>query len=674
MNRNKVTGTIFVYFVALCVGLFLCAQAFAAEEQKAAKEEHKTESIHQQGVTFQNDGVAPRTLMDYVHGEKDFFDYLFKNHPMFKYEKEGRLVGKYTISDREEEFVEFGGGAKYAEKNNQHVAITYRLGMESILDFPNKFVGPKKCGECHPAQYQQWERSRHAKVVRFPDELEEVGGDMKKPMYNSPSTILPMGIESDDVFAIIGTPRTKYGFVDKWLVRGTYHVEDGSLSKGTGVMVAGGNQFSRLWAEFLTPEMTKKIAAFSPGFPTTMEEFGDQGSKVWGTNSYGSKNRKTMMFQPASSYCEVCHTFKFDFKSKNEFFKALGNPTELRKHAISKGISCEECHGAGAHLYGARGAGMPSNCERCHQRFSWHPDEAEKNPRKPFNAYFKSSCPSCGTEGSQMFNTEHYDKGMRCSTCHDPHEVTANDWKDGYTKVGLKKTCQDCHEVQAGFFKQGGAHSKDDCTGCHMPNMMSCENFASVQNPDKAVGDNVRASHIWKINVDRTAKSINPPEGKPRDPKTVSGWRLDRDKDSRFFIDLMWSCGRTSFSDPNLMAPGASGCHSAVQSTLPDNLKYTDQEQIYKDVMDIQMPVKDGFAKIEATIKELDKAIASNNNKLTTAAKSDAILLTKQAQEIKDKLETDGSWGMHGPLYSKKIVNEALVYLERAQDIVNGKK
>ncbi|MEF3269428.1 multiheme c-type cytochrome, partial [Campylobacter jejuni] len=86
--------------------------------------------------------------------------------PMFKYEKEGRIVGKYAISDREEEYVEFSNGPTFAQQNNlAHTSVTYRVGRESILDFPNKFVGPKKCGECHPAQYKAWERSRHAKTV-----------------------------------------------------------------------------------------------------------------------------------------------------------------------------------------------------------------------------------------------------------------------------------------------------------------------------------------------------------------------------------------------------------------------------------------------------------------------------------------------------------------------------
>ncbi|KAA6228427.1 MULTISPECIES: hypothetical protein [unclassified Campylobacter] len=58
-----------------------------------------------------------------------------------------------------------------------------------------------------------------------------------------------------------------------------------------------------------------------------------------------------LMFQPASSHCETCHSFKFDFQNKTEFFNTLGNIEELRKHTISKGVYCED--GASAHLLGA---------------------------------------------------------------------------------------------------------------------------------------------------------------------------------------------------------------------------------------------------------------------------------------------------------------------------------
>src|SRR6266568_4263410 len=151
--------------LTFAVAVLTATQAMASDKKEGGK-----------GVEPLAMEEGPRTLEGYVEQEKTFYDFLKKNHPVFAYEKAGRLVGKYQISDREEEFVEFGGGKAYEKENNRHAAITFRLPMESILDLPNKFVGAKKCGECHPVQYERWARSRHAKVVRFPDELEEIPG------------------------------------------------------------------------------------------------------------------------------------------------------------------------------------------------------------------------------------------------------------------------------------------------------------------------------------------------------------------------------------------------------------------------------------------------------------------------------------------------------------------
>ncbi|EOG6950725.1 cytochrome c3 family protein [Edwardsiella piscicida] len=653
----------------ICLIIGMCCAPLMAASDLVAQPAPQTES---RVDLNRNDGIPekPRTLLEYVGQEKDFFAYLREHHPMFKYEAAGRLVGQYSISDRQEEFVDFGGGDKYAAKQGRPTAITYRLGFESVLDFPNKYVGPEKCAECHPAQYQAWERSRHAKTVRFPSEMVEIpDGDLNRGLYGSKASVLPEGITADAIYAVIGTPRTKYGFIDGWMVRGTYHIEGGLLRDGTGTMVAGGNQFSRGWAQFITPDMARKIARFVPGFPTKLEDFGSQGSSVWGMTSYGASNRTRMLFQPASAYCEVCHTMKFDFNSSEEFIAALGKPEELRKHTIAKGISCEECHGAGAHLYGARGTGIPSNCERCHQRFAYNEADAEANPLKPFNAYFKSSCPSCGTEGSQMYSTVHYEKGMRCSTCHDPHAVTANDWKEGFTKTTLKKQCQDCHTDQAQFFAQGDTHGQSSCTACHMPNMGSCENFATIQFPDMAGFDNVRRAHIWKIRVDETAKTLNPPEGKPR-TADIKGWTIAK-QDGKPYLDLMWSCGRTSFSDGDVVEGG--GCHSPVQTVLSERLQFKDQESIYAKVMEWQTPVRDGYVRIRSGLTRIEKRLA----KAPALALSDQVqirLLSGQARAQADLIEKDGSWGLHAPNYAKTRMEEALLYIEQAETILSGGK
>lgn len=468
--------------------------------------------------------MGVRTLQDYIVQEKELWDFLFEHHPVFKYAEEGRIKGVYKISTRGSEFLGEGNARGYTKMANEDYkspmnmkrpkASQYRLAAKSILDYPNRFVGSERCGECHAVQYEKWKRSRHAQTVRFPGEHPEVGNDLKKKLYGSQASILPDGITPDVIYATLGTPRTKYGYIDAWLVRGAYHVRDGLLKDGTGTIVAGGNQFSRGWAQWLTPERAKEIKKVIPDFPTTMKEMGGSASHQWGMTSYGSKFEQEFLFQPASSYCEVCHAFKFDFKTKDEFFKALGNPKELQKHTISRGISCEECHGAGGHLVGAESNGFQTNCERCHQRSNFvERDVVNGKIETGFNVKTKSSCPSCGTEGSQLMMSVHYEKGMRCVTCHDPHEVTSNDWKDYYTKPAIKQTCQDCHKVQADTMAETTTHVKMDCIDCHMPFTMSCENFTAIQRPDYAGFDAVRRSHVFNILVDPEKKMMNPAPG-----------------------------------------------------------------------------------------------------------------------------------------------------------------
>ena len=374
------------------------------------------------------------------------------------------------------------------------------------------------------------------------------------------------------------------------------------------------------------------------------------------------------MFQPGSSYCEICHTWKFDFKSQDELFAALGDAKKLRAHTVAKGVSCEECHGAGAHLYGARGAGMPSNCERCHQRFVYNADDAAKNFKTPFNTYFKSFCPACGTEGSQSHYTKHYQKGMRCPPCHDPHEVTSNDWASHYTVPNLKKECQDCHTTAAYFFSQGGTHSRNSCASCHLPKMGSCENFASIQRPDLAGFDNVRRSHIWRILVDPEKKSINPPDGaKDRKLTNPKGWHLTKD-DGRPYLDLMWTCGRTAFADKYVV--DAMGCHSPIQSKFPESMRFKDQKTIYNKVLAWQTPVKEGYAKVIADLTNINDMLKVA--KLSTAERAQAQLYAEEARINAAKIKDDGSWGVHSPQFSKQLISEAQTYCEQALAIING--
>ena len=615
-----------------------------------------------------------RTLQDYIVQEKELFDYLFKHHPLFKYAEEGRVIGMYKVSTRGSEYLGEGNAKKYSalQPGARPSASQYRLPQTSILDFPNKFVGPEKCGSCHAVQYEKWKRSRHAQTIRFPGEHPEVNNDLKKKLYGSDASILADGITPDVIYATVGTPRTKYGYIDAWLARGSYHVRGGLLRDGTGTIVAGGNQFSRGWASWLSPERAKEIKKVIPDFPTTMKEMGGSASHQWGMTSYGASFEKQFLFQPATSYCEVCHSFKFDFKNKEEFFKALGNPKELQKHTISKGIACEECHGAGGHLVGAASNGFETNCERCHQRSNFIEEdvvttkEGVKKIETGFNIKTKSSCPSCGTEGSQLMMSKHYEKGMRCVTCHDPHEITSNDWKSYYTKPAIRKTCQDCHKDQADVVAMTDTHKKIDCIGCHMPFTMSCENFTAIQRPDFAGFDAVRRSHVWNIKVDPTAKMMNPAAGQSR-ASNSKGWRMAKDEEGHGYLDLMWSCARTANAEVQVVE--GKGCHSVFMSELEKGLQYSDQKVIYGEVMKWQNPVKDGYKVVTQSLDRVNKLLEIT--KLTPEAKTEVLMLIDKAEEIARQIKKDGSWGVHAPHYLAKRVETAKAYVNQAQAILD---
>jgi hypothetical protein len=256
---------------------------------------------------------------------------------------------------------------------------------------------------------------------------------------------------------------------------------------------------------------------------------------------------------------------------------------------------------------------------------------------------------------------------MTCGTCHDPHEVTANDWREPVTVPGLKKQCQDCHAAQAAVFAKNEMHGANKCSSCHMPTMMSCENFGTIQYPDYAGFDTQRTSHIWKILVDPEAKTLNPPPGKDRNYKD-GAWRLAR-HDGKPYIDLQWSCGRTSWGDDDLRSAG--GCHSPVVSTLRPGLQFRSQRQIYEIVNGWQRPVKDCAAEARALIAQARPAVASS--KLSRAKLAEATHLLNDAEEILAALDRDGSHGVHAPAYSLEKVKEAKLLAEGALDVLGVK-
>ena len=299
---------------------------------------------------------------------------------------------------------------------------------------------------------------------------------------------------------------------------------------------------------------------------------------------------------------------------------------------------------------------MPSDCERCHQRFVYNREDAKANPKAPFTSYFKSFCPACGTEGSQSHYTKHYQKACAARPANDPPRSTSNDWTSQYTVPNLKKNCQDCHTTAA-YFSRRAVRTAATAANPAICRRWFLRKLRRDPAPDMAGFDNVRASHIWRILVDPEKKSINPPEGADRKLVSPKGWHLTKDE-GRPYLDLMWTCGRTAYQDKHVV--DAMGCHSPIQSKFPEMMRFKDQKTIYNKVIAWQTPVKEGYAKVIADMANIQDLLKVTN--LSTADRAQVQLYAEEARLNAAKIKDDGSWGVHAPKFAKQLVDEATTY------------
>jgi hypothetical protein len=154
------------------------------------------------------------------------------------------------------------------------------------------------------------------------------------------------------------------------------------------------------------------------------------------------------------------------------------------------GISCEQCHGAGADHVSTQSASditvdaSDDLCGTCHQRGGADSHiEASGGWIRHHEQY------------NEFANSMHFTVGVGCNTCHDPHLGTR------YDMGGFIESCVVCHADQAttnahGVPIAGGNDTDEACITCHMSQATKSA-VADASNPN-FVGD-VR-THIFTIN------------------------------------------------------------------------------------------------------------------------------------------------------------------------------
>ncbi|GLP94791.1 hypothetical protein GCM10007895_00970 [Paraferrimonas sedimenticola] len=103
---------------------------------------------------------------------------------------------------------------------------------------------------------------------------------------------------------------------------------------------------------------------------------------------------------------------------------------------------------------------------------------------------------------------KHFQAGLDCSSCHNPHKSTVNRDKPGHDGA-LKSVCTDCHTDQA---PSGATHAALDCTSCHMPGTAKSaiyEDFTPMMGGgEESVRLGDVKGHIFKIDLSKSSAEL----------------------------------------------------------------------------------------------------------------------------------------------------------------------
>jgi len=178
---------------------------------------------------------------------------------------------------------------------------------------------------------------------------------------------------------------------------------------------------------------------------------------VWQTGAHGQAATDPIFVeewdrQGNPNACLACHTTGFDVETGT--YQA-------------EGVTCEACHGPASSEHPK--SPMPVNrspelCSNCHTdtRFGW-------------NEY----------QGST-----HYQDGIDCATCHDPHSTTLKNI-DGLDTSDGSVLCINCHkEYSLGFAETSHHQEGVSCADCHIVDS-DIENRPAHSIPDHSFAANI---------------------------------------------------------------------------------------------------------------------------------------------------------------------------------------
>jgi predicted CXXCH cytochrome family protein len=217
-----------------------------------------------------------------------------------------------------------------------------------------------------------------------------------------------------------------------------------------------------------------------------------------------------------SENCAVCHT-EFEMTWENGAHgKAGSDPIFLAEwNKQGKPGACLVCHTTGYDPATATYKANGVTCEACHG-----PAPAD-HPQTPMPVDRSTDlCGRCHSDtrfGWQDWKVStHYQRGMDCATCHDPHSASLKKVVGPRTsekKDDVSELCITCHkESSMDFSYTAHAQKNISCVDCHVKHLENVDRTAHTV-PDhsfKASLDSCNTCHAQQMHSPTEAKT---PEG-----------------------------------------------------------------------------------------------------------------------------------------------------------------
>lgn len=513
------------------------------------------------------------------------------------------------------------------------------------------FVGSEKCKTCHPAAYDQWSQTLHAKMIQDPAKSKDkiILADFSKQstiitdtqqQYTEKNVVLTMG----------------------WRYRQRYILADPK----SGRLVMGRGQWN--------------IAG--------------QGSaetdNTWQDAAAGEDWLKE---------CAGCHTTGFNL-ARAEKFTAANYKAGRNLPFIELSIGCEACHGPGSeHIKAPNKSNIPINkanaadaqiCGACHTRGSSKDDKGEihqypigytpggdltkanwtpvlptgkdtdpnwwldghaKQYRQQYLEWLPSghamalddlkkaggqdSCAVCHSADAFLASKDNPVKladarfGITCVVCHDPHNESSKPF-DELLRREMYQECTVCHNATS-----GGARPIQPGSQVHYPTQEMFEGKAALGVEGKP------SPHLAAKNGQAICTSCHMP-GIPKSAETgdiaTHNWKIAMP-------------GRVEKGQPS----ACSACHINQKSPAPQ----MSAEALQKLMDDRQNETRAQIAALEERLKTLAARNPGWFDAQAQIMTSTAPIEYQMAWTNISFVKNDGSLGLHNYLYAKAILDKA---------------